>query len=366
MRNIEIQRPRDLLSSDAEQATRIASRKTARRRRDLPLQVAVLGAGAWGTALAIAFARSGANVRLWGRSDTRMERMFRTQVNADYLPGASFPPKLEPTADIHYAVASADTIFLAVPSSIIMETAIAIADDVPPETPVVSCAKGIDPDKGRLITDMLSEIIPQAIPMVLSGPSFATEVAQGHPTSVMLAGRRQEAEWLAMRLTSDEFHIQAETDVIGVQIAGAIKNVIAIACGVVDGLGYGANTRASVMARGLEEASTLAQAMGGSRETFLGVAGSGDFALTCSDPQSRNYSLGNSLATAGKGKKSKTFEGAANAIRVLDLIDRHGCDAPIIRAVCALLEQDVTPREMVAEMFRSESTNEEMAMDISI
>lgn len=344
MRNFEIQRPHDFLTHEV-------GRKTGRSGGHKPVQVAVLGAGAWGTALAIAFARSGAVVRLWGRSDTRMERMTRTQVNADYLPGAAFPPKLEPTADIMRAVKSADAIFLAVPSSIIMETAIAIRDEVPAETPIVSCAKGIDPDKGRLITDMLVEIIPQATPMVLSGPSFAAEVAAGHPTSVILAGKRGVAEWLAARLSNEEFHIQPEADLIGVQIAGAIKNIIAIACGVVDGLGYGANTRASVMARGLEEASALAQALGGRSETLLGLAGAGDFALTCSDPQSRNYSLGHALATASKSKQSKTFEGAANATRVLDLIEKHGCEAPVIRAVCALLAQEATPRGMVVEMF---------------
>lgn len=313
--------------------------------------VTVLGAGAWGTALALAFARAGAHVRLWGRNATHIRRMEKTRRNDAYLPEIPLPRRIRPMADVIEAVSGSDAVFFAVPTTSVRDLANRVSDAVAPGTPVVSCAKGIDPDGHCLMTDCLADELPECAVMVLSGPSFAAEVADEHPTGVMLAGKSDQTAALAQALSSPTFHIEPTPDLIGVQVGGAMKNVIAIACGIADGLGFGANTRAAVLARGLEEAAAFCSALEGQPETLLGVAGVGDLALTCTDPQSRNYSFGLALGNPDTDIQGKTFEGADNVARICRLAERLEIDAPISQAVSAVLSHDLAPADMVSVLF---------------
>ncbi len=313
-------------------------------------RVTVAGAGAWGTALAIAFARAGIEVRLWGRSAEKVRQMAAAGRNLDALPDTEFPDGLEAVSDLETAAAESDAVFLAVPSSAIRETAARISAHIADNTPVVSCAKGLDPETGDLLTDVIAAEIPNAAPMVLSGPSFASEVADGHPTTVVVAGMDALTKEIAEQLSSNGFLITQNEDVIGVQVAGVMKNVIAVACGIADGLGSGSNTRAGILARGLEEAAELAARLGGDKTTLLGAAGAGDLALTCTDPQSRNYSLGYKIATGDEASGS-TFEGAANAERVLALSEKLGLEAPVTRVVVAVLKAECSPDQLITRLF---------------
>ncbi|ADM10721.1 glycerol-3-phosphate dehydrogenase [Parvularcula bermudensis HTCC2503] len=315
--------------------------------------VTVLGAGAWGTALAIAFARAGRTVRLWGRNAEMMGDMARLRRNMAYIPGVLLPDTVIPISDLSAAVDGVDAVFIALPSKGVGAIADKIASDVKPLAPVISCAKGLDPETEELLTDRIQSAIPQARAMFLSGPSFAAEVARGEPTSVVIAGEGELAAEMAASLTSDSFHVEPVEDLIGAQIGGIMKNVIAIACGVADGLGHGSNTRASILARGLEEAASLADALGGSAHTLLGVAGAGDLALACTDPQSRNYSYGRALADPAAPLTATTFEGADSVAKVCAVMTAQGVSAPIACAVDAMLKRDLTPEAMVASLFRS-------------
>lgn len=313
--------------------------------------VTVLGAGAWGTALALAFARAGANVRLWGRNATHVRHMEKSRQNQAYLPDIALPHRIRPMADVIDAVRGSDAVIFALPTTSVRGLAHRVGEAISPGTPVVSCAKGIDPDGNCLLTDCLKQELPECAVMVLSGPSFATEVARDHPTSVMLAGTSYQTAVLAGALSSERFHIEPASDVVGVQIGGAMKNVIAIACGIADGLGYGANTRAAVLARGLEEAAAFSTALGGDPQTLLGVAGAGDLALTCTDPQSRNYSFGLSLGSPETDIQGKTFEGADNVARICQLAETLGIDAPISHAVSSVVRHELSPADMISVLF---------------
>ena len=324
-------------------------------------KIAVLGAGAWGTALAIAFARSGAHIQLWGRNETQIRRMTKSRRNERYLPNGTLDANIHPTHILSAAVKDADAVFIVVPSSAFGDITERISEYVSDGTPVISCTKGLDPAHNTLLTENIIRNIPQAAPLYLSGPSFASEVADEHPTSVLLAGDFQIACELAAKTGSETFHIQPDADMVGAQVGGLLKNVVAIACGMSDGLGFGSNTRAAIMARGLEEAANLADALGGEAKTLLGVAGAGDLALTCTDPQSRNYSFGQSLADPTKDLKAKTFEGAASVQNACRLMREHGLEANISFAVLDVLSGEITPKEFVPTLFSIPATTPEQA-----
>lgn len=312
--------------------------------------VAVLGAGAWGTALALALQRSGATVRLWTWRSDHADAMRAQRQNADHLPGHRFPIGITPTSSMEEALNGADIVLLAAPSDATISVAEAAARSTRAGTPVVICAKGLG-DRGALLSECV-QLIWQGPVLVLSGPSFADEVAQSLPTIVSLAGPMPLVARLAERFSDGSFVLCPTEDVIGVQIAAVFKNVAATLCGVCDGVGFGANARAALMSEAMREAADVIRKLGGEVETLLGPSGLGDFALTCTDPKSRNYSFGRRLGQgAMAGAVQETREGAANVASLVRLARRLGVEAPLAAAVSDLLVGRRTPREAVEMAF---------------
>ncbi|MEM6441040.1 MAG: NAD(P)H-dependent glycerol-3-phosphate dehydrogenase [Pseudomonadota bacterium] len=317
-------------------------------------RLAVLGAGAWGSALAIVAARAGRPTRLWARDPEHARVMDADRLNNRRLPDAPFPDGLEPTADLAHALADADAVLLVVPSSAIRDTARAMADLIAPHVPVCLCAKGIEPGSGLLMTEVAAQELPGNPLAALSGPNFADETALGHPTATTIASEcgpvfhiepgEAVAARLAVTLSTESFRPYVSDDLVGVEVGGAVKNVVAIATGIAQGAGFGANTRAALVTRGLEEMKQLAEALGGRRETVTGLAGIGDLTLTCSSERSRNFRLGLQLGS-GLARAdcfdgaSVTVEGERAARSVTDLARKHALELPICEAMRAVLHE---------------------------
>lgn len=312
--------------------------------------VAVLGAGAWGTALAVTLARAGLSVRLWTWRSAHADEMRAQRQNSEHLTGLRFPDEVTPTASMKEALAGADIVLLAAPSDAIIALAEAASKEVASRTPAILCAKGLG-DRGALLSECVG-LVWQGPVLVLSGPSFADEVARGLPTIVSLAGPAPLAARLAERFSNGNFVLCPTDDVIGVQVAAVFKNVAATLCGVSDGLDFGANARAALMSEAMREAASVVRALGGSEGTLLGPAGFGDFALTCTDAKSRNYSFGRHLGQGGQVDATRqTREGAANVAKLVRLTRRLGVDAPLATAVRDLLVGRAAAREAVQAAF---------------
>ena len=304
-------------------------------------RIAVLGAGAWGTALANLAARAGASVTLWGREPGHVAEMAATGVNARRLPGIPLVAGVEPTGDLA-AAQDAEIVLLAVPAQSVRQMAERARTHLVEGTPVVVCAKGIERGTGRYMSEVLAEALPGHPPAILSGPSFAEDVARGMPTAVTLAARDDEtARTLAAALAAPWFRLYHSSDVRGVEIGGATKNVLAIACGIASGKGFGASAGAALVARGFAELSRFGMANGAKPGTLTGLSGLGDLVLTCGSRQSRNFSLGVALGEgmAIEAAKAKigTVEGAMTCAILCDLARRDGIDMPIALAVDAVL-----------------------------
>jgi glycerol-3-phosphate dehydrogenase (NAD(P)+) len=302
--------------------------------------IGVIGAGAWGTALANAAALAGRAVTLWARDPDHVEAMRTKRENATRLPGVKLADAVLPTGDLAQA-ASADAVLLAVPAQSLPGVAVDLAAVLPAGRPVVSCAKGIERATGRFMTEVIAEVLPQAVPAVLSGPSFADDVARGLPTAVVLAAPDEAtAEALAAALSSPSFRVYHATDIRGVEIGGAAKNVLAIAAGIVAGRGLGESAKAALTARGFAELGRFARAHGARPETLMGLSGLGDLILTCGSEKSRNFAFGLALgrgvpvAEAGGGKLA---EGAFTARVLVELAQARGIDMPIATAVDAVI-----------------------------
>jgi len=312
--------------------------------------VAILGAGSWGTALALALSRAGNNVRLWTWRSAHADAMVAQNQNSEHLTGFRFGERIKPTASMEEALDGADVVLLATPSDAAVALAEAAARMTRAGVPIVICAKGLG-DRGALLSDCVG-LVWQGPVLVLSGPSFADEVAQQLPTIVTLAGPAPVAAKLAAQFSNGDFVLCPSDDVAGVQIAAVFKNVAAILCGVCDGVEFGANARAALMSEAMREAAGVVRAIGGSVDTLLGPAGFGDFALTCTDAKSRNYTFGYHL---GAGLKRVTpgitVEGAANVASLVRLARRLGVDVPLASAVSALLVGRSQPREAVEAAF---------------
>jgi glycerol-3-phosphate dehydrogenase (NAD(P)+) len=299
--------------------------------------IAVLGAGAWGSALANLAAQAGRSVTLWARDSARAAAMAKSRENP-HLPGARLHERIRMTSTLADA-AGADAILLVVPAqaSRAVLTALGTLD----RTPVIACAKGIERGSHKFMTEVIAESVPGATPAILSGPSFAADVARGLPTAVTLAANDEAtASALARMLGSPAFRLYHSTDMRGVEIGGAAKNVLAIAAGIVVGRGLGASAAAALTTRGFAELSRFGQALGARPETLTGLAGLGDLILTCSSPQSRNFSLGVAL---GQGKADalrgdKLAEGAATAPVLVEMAKEKNIDMPIAAAVAAVLD----------------------------
>jgi glycerol-3-phosphate dehydrogenase (NAD(P)+) len=321
--------------------------------------IAVLGAGAWGTALANCAARAGRNVILWMRN-AQVAAALLAWRESPRLPGVTLDDRVTPTAVLAEA-AAADAMLIVVPAQALR--AVAAALDVAGGVPVVACAKGIERGTRAFMTEIIAECVPDAMPAILSGPSFAGDVARGLPTAVTLAAPDEgKAAALAQALGSATFRLYHSTDVRGVEIGGAAKNVLAIAAGIVAGRGLGASAAAALTTRGFAELIRFGRAYGARIETLTGLSGLGDLILTCSSAQSRNFSLGVAL---GKGQAPdfadegpKLAEGAFTASVLVEMAAARGIDMPIATAVAAILDRTLSIDAAIAALltrpFRAE------------
>ncbi len=326
--------------------------------------ISIIGAGAWGTALALAARRAGNDVTLWAYEADIVAAINDAHENTLYMPGVALDPAIRATGDLAEA-ATADALLLAAPAQHMRTTIAPLAGHLPPATPLIVCAKGIEQETLALMSEVVAAIFPQNPVFILSGPTFAADVAAGRPTAVTLAGSDlAAAQVLADRLSSDRFRPYSGDDVIGAQIGGAIKNVLAIACGIAEGRGFGDNARAALVTRGLAELTRLCLAKGGRAETMMGLSGLGDLVLTCTSKQSRNYSLGLALG-AGRtlaeilGERHSVAEGVYTASAAVALADKLGLEMPIATAVDAVLNKgadiDVVIEALLARPLRAEA-----------
>lgn len=316
--------------------------------------IGVLGGGAWGTALAQALASDGTAVRLWAREPDVVEAVNTQRRNPLFLPSAELAQSIKATNHIG-DMAGLPVLLAVVPAQHLGRVLAGL--DQPPQD-LVLCAKGIEAGTGRLMADVAQAALPGAEIAVLSGPTFAHEVAAGLPTAVTLACAGGEAQWqrLAPALSRPTLRPYFSDDVIGAEIGGAVKNVLAIACGVVDGLGLGQNARAALIARSYAEMTRFGLSRGARAETLAGLCGLGDLVLTCSSTSSRNFALGKALGEGQSAEqalagKASVAEGAATAPVLAELAARAGLDLPIVNAVCRLLAGEAPARQVVAELL---------------
>ncbi|RDI41693.1 Glycerol-3-phosphate dehydrogenase [NAD(P)+] [Aquicella lusitana] len=320
--------------------------------------VTILGAGSWGTALALYLARRGQTVRLWSVEIPEVAAMLAERANSRYLPGFQFPDTIQPTANLADAIKDIDDVIIAVPSVGFRETLIMLKPLIHDRIRITCASKGLDEDTGQLLSEVTEEILEKDRPFaVLSGPSFAREVAAGLPAAVVIASRNKILlSDLTQRFNSSIFRIYPSDDVVGVEVGGVVKNVIAIATGISDGMELGANARSALITRGLAEIMRLGIALGGKLETFIGLSGMGDLILTCTDNLSRNRRLGLAI---GKGRNvqeaeheiGQVVEGKRNAELVVLLAERHNVDMPICETVWQILQEKISAKDAVDQLL---------------
>jgi glycerol-3-phosphate dehydrogenase (NAD(P)+) len=316
--------------------------------------VGIVGAGAWGTALAQSLASDGSDVLIWARETDLVEEINTRRSNSLFLPSAELAETVRATSDLK-VLAGLPVLLVVVPSQFLASVVSQLPGDA---RDLVLCAKGIEAGTGRLMADVAADAAPGAQLAVLSGPTFAHEVAAGLPTAVTLACSGGDAQWqrLSPLIARPALRPYYSDDVVGAEIGGAVKNVLAIACGVVDGLGLGQNARAALIARGYAEMLRFGMSKGAQRDTLAGLCGLGDLVLTCSSTSSRNFSLGKALgegmsAQEALSGKNSVAEGAATAPVLAELAARDGIDMPIVDAVCKLLAAEAPARAVVSELL---------------
>lgn len=316
-------------------------------------KVGVLGAGAWGTALAQMLASDGREVLIWAREEELVEEINSTRTNSLFLPSAKLAHTIRATGDLA-EMAALDTLLVVTPAQH-MGSVLAAMPSHPRD--LVLCSKGIEAGSGRLMNHVASDAAPDSAIAVLSGPTFAHEVAAGLPTAITLACAGGEDQWdrIAPVIARPAFRPYYSDDVTGAEIGGSVKNVLAIACGVVDGLGLGQNARAALIARGYAEMLRFGEALGARAETLAGLCGLGDLVLTCSSTSSRNFSLGKALGEGASAQKlmadrRTVAEGAHTAPVLVELAARHGIAMPIVTSVYDLLKGD-EPRKVVSDLL---------------
>jgi len=340
-------------------------------------RICVIGGGAWGTALGVVAARAGRSVRIWMRDAALADEIAATGRNPRYLKDQELPPALEATSDMAAALERAEAILLATPSVTIRDMAERLDRAAPAGIPIFVCAKGIEAETGLLMSQVAEAAAPGRVVGTVTGPTFAGETAAGHPTAVTVActsdasipPARRAAARMALSLTTDAFRPYVSDDMVGVEVGGAVKNVIAIACGVLAGAGFGENTRAALITRGLDEMKELAVCLGGRRETVTGLGGLGDLMLTCSSRQSRNFSYG---FRRGQGMpddqvfegRPVVVEGRTNAVTVTDLARRLGLVMPICEMVRAIVAEDRPIGEAFAAYWAAPIQAEPRALDL--
>ena len=321
--------------------------------------VAVLGAGSWGTALAIQFARSGRPTRLWGRDRERLAAMGQARRNDRYLGAGAFPPALAVEHELAEALRGACDVLIAVPSHAFRPVLGQIKPLLAPQMRLAWATKGFELPSGLLPHQVAREVLgPQRALAVLSGPTFAREVGAGLPTAMTIASSDAAfAITLAQDLSSAQFRAYTSTDIAGVEVGGAVKNVLAVGAGLSDGLGFGANTRVALITRGLAEMMRLGVALGAQRDTFMGLAGLGDLVLTCTGGLSRNRSVGIEL---GRGRRlaeilaslnGKVAEGVLSTTAALGLAARYGVEMPITEQMDAILHHNKSPKDAIRDLM---------------
>ncbi|MDI1351779.1 MAG: NAD(P)-dependent glycerol-3-phosphate dehydrogenase [bacterium] len=325
--------------------------------------IAMLGAGSWGTAVAIHLARIGHQVLLWGHNPQHVALMNESKSNSVYLPDSSFPETLIPCADLNQCIEQADHVIIAVPSHAFAEL---LQKITAPPRGLIWLTKGIDPITHQLLSELVMETFGSSFPIaVLSGPSFAKEVARFLPTALTLAGNNLAyQQTLHSIFHCDNIRVYLSDDLIGVQLCGAVKNVLAIACGVSDGLGYGANAKAALITRGLAEMSRLGLKMGACQETFIGLAGVGDLVLTCTDNQSRNRRFGllvgqNVAIDMAEQQIGQVVEGKHNAAQICALAQQYRIEMPICEQINQLLQNKISAQQAVTNLMSRPAKEEE-------
>lgn len=325
--------------------------------------VVIIGAGAWGTALACVAARNGYETRLLGRNADIIEAINGRRENPRYLPGIPLPEGISATSDPIGAFERATLVLMVTPAQSIALVGEQVAGNLSREVPVILCAKGINRETGKLPAQTLRRSLPENPIAALSGPSFATDVARNLPTAVTLAaGKMELARELAKQLSGPSFRVYASTDLTGVELGGALKNVIALAVGVCRGMGLGASAEAALVARGFAELTRLATSLGAQPDTLMGLSGLGDLVLTCSSPQSRNFAYGMALGKEGSAAvlpgKMPLAEGALTAPVAARLAAENKIEAPVINAVAALVDGAITSKQaldaLLARPLKSE------------
>lgn len=329
-----------------------------------PDTIGVVGAGSWGTALALVLARNGYRVHLWGHNPGHIARVSRERANNRYLPGVVFPERLQPIADLGMALSGVRDVMVVVPSAVFSQVLEQVAPLLAKGARVAWATKGLEAGTGDPLHCAAERILPERALAVLSGPSFAREVARGLPTAVTMASRDSAfAHELAGAFHNASFRVYTSDDVIGVELGGAVKNVLAIATGMADGLGMGANARAGLITRGLAELRRLGQAMQARSETFMGLSGVGDLILTCTDDQSRNRRMGLAL---GQGLQAatvlrqigQTVEGLRTTADVHRLATKLGIEMPICEQVHLVLSRHLTAQEAASNLMLRERKTE--------
>lgn len=325
--------------------------------------VGIIGAGAWGTALAVASQRAGRDVVLWGYERETVEEINHEHSNHIYLPGVTLDPAIRATAKTA-DVAAADLILMVVPSQFFRSVAGEFGKHIGGK-PVIICTKGFEEDTGKMMADIIAEALPEAMPGVMAGPSFAGEIARGLPAALTLATRSEEiGHAVTNALGSRSLRLYWTNDMLGAQLGGAVKNVIAIACGIVTGRELGSNAQAGLMTRGFAELMRFGTAMGARPETLTGLSGLGDLILTCSSDQSRNMSLGKALGEGRAladilGARKSVSEGAYSAAAAVARGQELGVELPICEAVRSILAGETTVDEAITALlsrpFRSEA-----------
>ena len=306
----------------------------------------IIGGGAWGTALALVCARAGLETTLWAREAEVVDALNQHQENRAFLPGIILDAPVKATTNLA-DLGQSDLVLNVTPAQHMRAGLAAFAPHARAGLPILICSKGVEQGSLKLMTDVLAETLPACIPAVLSGPSFAADVARGLPTAVTLACPDEDlARALAEAIATPSFRPYLATDLIGAEVGGSVKNVLAIACGIVEGRGLGRSAHAALITRGFSEMVRLAEALGGEAETVAGLCGLGDLVLTCSSPQSRNMSVGLALGqgqslTQALAGKTSVAEGVASAPAVTQLAARLGVDVPICNAVAAILAGEV-------------------------
>lgn len=334
-------------------------------------RIGVIGAGAWGTALAKHVAGKGFETRLWAYERDVVDAINGKHENPVFLPGVKLPPSLIATGSLTDLTEQSDGILFVVPSHVARPVLREVARSLSTPIPFISATKGVEEDTLHLMTDVMTEILPASMHrdiMVLSGPSFAMEVSAGKPTALCLAGSNEaQVRSVQTALMTPAFRVYADSDVRGVQLGGALKNVMALAAGVVDGLELGHNARAALITRGLAEMVRLGVAMGADPRTFYGLSGVGDLVLTCTGALSRNYTVGVRL---GKGERLDTIlsgmqavaEGVRTAKAALGLARRHRVDMPIVQEINAVLFEGKSCRKAVTALMEREAKPEKGRM----